>query len=72
MMYVVLIVSKDSEMVSSLKDDIKKQFPSIRFTTQEAEGQGTQLRLEGTADESKPRMFALGYEAAWNLKDKTK
>lgn len=66
-MYIVLMTDKDEHMMMAMKEGIKKQFPTMRFSTQEYEHRGVQLRLEGAHDESKPTMFTLGFAAAWTM-----
>lgn len=64
-MYIVLMTHKDEAMMMAMKEGIKKQFPQMKFTTQEYENRGVQLRLEGTHDETKPNAFASGFASAW-------
>lgn len=64
-MYIVIMTNKNKEMMLSMREEIKKQFPTWKFSTQDIEHRGTQLHLEGPHSEDKPNMFALGFAAAW-------
>ena len=58
-------------MIDNMKDAIKEKFPTIKFTTQEIEHRGFQLKLEGSHDETLPNMFAEGFAAAWKSINKS-
>ena len=68
-MYIVLHTSKDESLISSLKEEVKKMFPSYSFSSKEAGERGSQLLLLGTQDEAKPVLFVNGFVAAWSLKN---
>lgn len=69
-MYIVIMTDKNKEMMLSMREEIKKQFPTWKFSTQDIENRGTQLHLEGPHSEDKPNLFALGFAAAWNALSK--
>ena len=65
-MYIVLCTSKNKDMINAMREAIKEKFPTAKFSTQELEHRGFQLKLEGSHDETLPNMFAEGFAAAWN------
>ncbi len=67
-MYIVLLIDKEKTMMESLRDEIRKRFVGIKFSLRDLDEKGYQLRLEGEADEIKPRLFAEGFLAGWNSK----
>ncbi len=66
-MYIVLSIDKDKVMMETLRDEIKKRFPFIKFTLRDLDEKGFQLQLEGEADETKPSAYADGFMACWKV-----
>lgn len=62
-MFVVLAVSKNVEMLNKLKDELKERYPLIPFDIREPEAGKYQVRLNGNADDTEPRIFAKDFIA---------
>lgn len=71
MMYVVLTTSKDVDMMNSLRDALKEEFPLIQFTVRNPLNKEYHLRLEGNANDDAPRKFVKDYIAEYNARDNT-
>ena len=69
-MYLVMLTSKDYELVESLKVAIRKEFPKYKFSSHLVKDRGYQLHLDGNDDETKPAAYSAGFCAAWNSKEK--
>jgi hypothetical protein len=63
MMFVVLAVSKNVDMLNKLKDSLKEKYPLIPFDIREPEAGKYQLRLNGDADDTQPRLFVKDFIA---------